>query len=167
MKRASTLLSLTAVLFVASAGQAGDKKLVHAGFCSAENPDINDVRVTEFIEALADVYVACPVVRDKLGTSSDLENFEAYFDFVAVDVPGSPSQVTVECSLFATNPVDGSDYDEDSETFNDTTFSSGIPEVTLTFDVNQLSSEQDRAYTLWCELTDGDVLGGILYDEPN
>ncbi|HEX9621176.1 MAG TPA: hypothetical protein VF989_13625 [Polyangiaceae bacterium] len=170
MKRASAVLSSVAALLVAAGAQSADSKLVPAGFCSAEYPAgtlFQSVRVTEFFEVvsagvLGHVNMACPFIRDRL--SEDLESFVAYFERIEVDSTppdGLPSG-GVDCQLFATNPLDGGDYDEVSKEFSDVF---GGSNVSLTFDVSGLDASNDRTYTLWCELDEGDIFGGVLYSE--
>jgi hypothetical protein len=176
MKRAYAILCSTSVLFVSTIASADDLKLVPAGFCSPEllnycgeqeccEPEA-DVRITEFFEVIeGDVRMACPLLRDKLGSTDDLESFAAYFETVAND-GGSPARAEVICELFATNPVNDADFDVSEEIFIQTA-GGDVHNKTLTFDVSGLESQGDRAYTLWCHLNEGDVFGGVLYAEPN
>jgi hypothetical protein len=156
------------VLLFAEGARSADKKLVPASFCVPEHPILAEgVRMTESFEVLVGGparNMACPLVRDKLSGTADLVDFKAYFH--EIDADGSPPVVSMECQLFATNPVNPSDYDEVSEEifeFNSNT----LFNQTLDFDVASLSSQDDRAYTLWCFMKGEDIFGGILYEEPN
>lgn len=159
MKSAKVVIFALVLAPLGTAAMAhADEKVISGTACSARHPETQDVLVDsggiESEAATIDVY--CPLVRD---TTAALQDVEVGFTQLVLSPPFNGD---AQCDLIARNI-------DDSGTDVITVNATGIPTnggiLSFASELPNLTEGTDRMYTVRCTLQDGEVLGGIYWNE--